>query len=351
MVAAAAVAAAAAAWLGGPCATRRLLSAVCVGPTRCSRCVFVCCVPDKEVAPSQVGLSRGVAEAYLPRCVYRGRWARAAEAADVALPSREPGRRVPGRVYTPAGAAPRAAVLYVHGGGWVAGSVRAADGFCRALAARTSCLVLSVEHRRAPDEALFPGAVEDCYDALAALRGPAGAAAGAAGLRVAVCGDSSGGNLAAATARMARDLGGPRVDAQVLLYPLVDPDAPLDAARYRADHMIKRRQVLSFWDMYSGAARDDDGAEPPPDPRTSPYANLLAGSHEGLPPALLLLAGHDCLLPEGRALEAALRGAGVPVESHVWEGRHHGFAALVDLCPEALEALDAIGAFLDDRFK
>ena len=128
------------------------------------------------------------------------------------------------------------------------------------------------------------------------------------------------------------------MSAQVLFYPLVDPHATEDAARYRSDHMIKRRQVQSFWAMYSSGAIDA---------RRSPYANLLAGAdHAGLAPALFVLAGHDSLLEEGRAYAAKLRASGVRVAEREWPGLHHGFAALVDLCPEAGEALDEVAEFL-----
>src|SRR5579871_1847749 len=191
-------------------------------------------------------------------------------------------RHIPGpagdvavRVYTPAGgAAPRPALVYYHGGGWVIGGIASHDGVCRALANAVPALVVSVDYRLAPEHP-FPAAAEDAH---AAARWVAEHAAeiGADPRRVAVGGDSSGGNLAAATALMARDRGGPGLAFQLLVYPVTD--TAMDTASYRENadgYFLTRADMIWFFDHYLPRAAD----------RTHPYAAPLRASDlRGLPP-------------------------------------------------------------------
>src|SRR5579871_658579 len=252
-------------------------------------------------------------------------------------------RHIPGpagdvavRVYTPAGgAAPRPALVYYHGGGWVIGGIASHDGVCRALANAVPALVVSVDYRLAPEHP-FPAAAEDAH---AAARWVAEHAAeiGADPRRVAVGGDSSGGNLAAATALMARDRGGPGLAFQLLVYPMTD--TAMDTASYRENadgYFLTRADMIWFFDHYLPRAAD----------RTHPYAAPLRASDlRGLPPAAVVTAEFDPLRDEGEAYAAKLRAAGVPAKHTRYAGMIHGFFGLGAMFEQANAALaDAAAA-------
>ena len=223
---------------------------------------------------------------------------------------------VPGRVYRPDAEGPRPVVVYLHGGGWVLGSLDAADRPCRALANAARCVVVSVGYRRAP-ETKFPGPLEDC---VAAVRWVARHAASLGGSdRLVLLGDSAGGNLAAATAGVLRDEGGPALAAQVLLYPTLAPSATTDFASYRtfADGpLMTRRELDWFWDHYLRGPQDRW------DPAAAP---LHAADLTGLPETTIVVPELDPLHDEGVAYAARLREAGVAVRLLEVPGAAHGY--------------------------
>jgi acetyl esterase len=152
------------------------------------------------------------------------------------------------RLYLPNAAAPRSAVLFVHGGGWALGGIELSDHVCRALCRASEMLVASVDYRLAPEHP-FPAGLEDCFAALRWLRTQAGA--------VAVCGDSAGGNLAAALALKARDCGITDIALQVLIYPALDPTLAEESFdRLASGYGLTRDDMRYFWDLYLSSAGD-----------------------------------------------------------------------------------------------
>jgi acetyl esterase len=252
--------------------------------------------------------------------------------------------RIPGpageiaiRIYTPTGGtAPRPALVYYHGGGWVIGSLASHDGICRALANAVPAIVVAVDYRLAPEHP-FPAAAEDAH---AAARWVAEHAAeiGADPRRIAVGGDSAGGNLAAVTALMARDRGGPALAFQLLVYPVTD--TAMDTASYRENadgYFLTRADMTWFFDHYLPRAAD----------RVHPYAApLLAPDLRGLPPAAVITAEFDPLRDEGEAYATRLRAAGVAVTRTRYAGMIHGFFGLSAMFEQASAALEEAAAAL-----
>jgi acetyl esterase len=230
-------------------------------------------------------------------------------------------RRVPGpagelpvRVYTPEGEPPFPIVVFFHGGGWVVGTLDTYDPLCRALAAATPAVVVSVDYRLAPEHR-WPAAVEDAYAATEwASRNAAGL--GGAQHRLAVAGDSAGGNLAAVVALGARDRGGPAIAFQLLVYPVLDAAGGTASWREYADgYHLTADGMRWYWDHYLGGA---DGAAPDASP-------LRAAFVGGLPPALVIGAEYDILRDEGEAYAARLAEAGVDASASRHAGVVHGF--------------------------
>ena len=247
------------------------------------------------------------------------------------------GGAIPVRLYAPADAGtPGPALVYFHGGGWVIGSLDTHDNLCRALANRSGLRVVSVDYRLAPEHP-WPAAPEDGYAVVRHLAAQ-GAAFGIDGSRLAVGGDSAGGNLAAVVALMARDRGGPALRHQLLLYPVVDHD--FDRPSYRENgegYFLTRDGMRWFWDQYVAdpARRDESYASP-----------QRAEKLEGLPPATLLTAEYDPLRDEGEAYAERLRAAGVATTATRHHGQIHGFVSLLDVFDAGRRAVDEIGATL-----
>ncbi|HSP98250.1 MAG TPA: alpha/beta hydrolase [Candidatus Dormibacteraeota bacterium] len=245
-----------------------------------------------------------------------------ASAVDRPIPG--PAGAMPVRVYTPNGTAPFPLLVYFHGGGWVLGSLGTHDGICRSLAAGAGCVVVSVDYRLAPEHR-YPAAADDCYAATQWCAAHA-AELGADAARIAIGGDSAGGNLTAVVAQMARDRGGPRLVFQLLIYPVTD--VARDTASYRdnADgYLLTADDMAWFWNHYLGDA-PARGAEPYASPA---HATSLAG----LPPALVITAEFDPLRDEGEAYGAALERAGVAAKVTRYDGLIHGFfgmGAMID---------------------
>jgi acetyl esterase len=242
---------------------------------------------------------------------------------------------VPVRVYRPAATGPLPTVVYLHGGGWVIGDLDTADPVCRMLCRDVEAVVVSVDYRRAPEHH-FPAAVEDAWTAYQWVAGHIGEY-GADADRVAVGGDSAGGNLAAVVAQQAAAADVP-LAAQLLVYPAVhllgdypsrteDPPGLMTLAdmRWAAEH-------------YAGMSQDDPRAgELARDPRLSP---LLAPSLAGVAPAVLVTAEFDPLRDEGNAYARALEKAGVRVEHREFAGLVHGFYGLEMFSPAVVEAMN-----------
>nr|WP_232329579.1 MULTISPECIES: alpha/beta hydrolase [Nocardia] len=233
------------------------------------------------------------------------------------------GADIPVRIYTPRGGTePLPVIMFCHGGGFVICSLDSHDQFCRTMANETGALVVSVDYRQAPEHR-FPAAAQDAYAVLRWI-GAAIAEHGGDPARIAVAGDSAGGNLAAVTALMARDLGGPAVVAQLLMYPMLDPARASASYRDNAQgYFVTDDHLRWYWEQYLG---DADG--------TDPYAAPLLSDPAGLPPAHIATAEYDPLRDEGEAYGAHLAAAGIPVEVHRYEGMFHGFMTMGDVLPE-----------------
>lgn len=239
---------------------------------------------------------------------------------------------IPLRLYRPAhGTLP--VLLYFHGGGWVVGDLETHDVVCRQLALSSGCAVIAVDYRMGP-EFRFPGAVEDSWAALQWV------AEHGSGLdldvgRLAVGGDSAGGNLAAILTLIARDAGGPHIAYQLLIYPSVDQrGGTASRAMYGSGYVLSHDEILWFQAQYLATEEDRS------DWRASP---LLAASHKDLPPAYVMVAGCDGLRDEGLAYAAELRLAGVPVSIREWPGQVHGFITMGRVIPQAGWALHEMG--------
>jgi acetyl esterase len=226
---------------------------------------------------------------------------------------------LPARLYVPFGppaAEPSPLLVYYHGGGWVIGDLDTHDDLCRFLACRTGIRVLSVDYRLAPEHP-FPAPVEDAHAAFhwaAANAAELGVDAG----RIAVGGDSAGGNLAAVVSMLARDAGGPRPALQLLIYPVTDAHARTRSRELFAEgYLLTQGDMDFFEDHYlpNESARDD--------PRVSV---LRAPDPSGLPPAYVVTAGFDPLRDEGEEYALRMRAAGVPVALRRHPGLVHSFA-------------------------
>jgi acetyl esterase len=249
---------------------------------------------------------------------------------ETTIPGQDPGLRV--RVYRPAGTGPWPLLVYFFGGGWSLGTLDTCDGICRMLTNAARCLTVSVGYRLAPEHK-FPAAVEDCYAGTAWAASHA-AELGADPARLAVGGDSSGGNLAAAVALMARERGGPALAHQLLVYPNTDYQAGTPSMRDVCDeYFFNPASVRWYWGLYLAAPQD--GANPLASP-------LRAADVTGLPAATVITAEHDPLRDEGELYAKKLAQAGVPAEVVRYDGMIHGFFTMVgDLDTARTAVLDA----------
>ncbi len=240
-----------------------------------------------------------------------------------------PGGPLPIRIYSFAAPQLLPVLVYFHGGGWVTGDLDTTDLRCRQLSDWAECIVVSVDYRLAPEHP-FPAGVDDAYAATAWV-GENASSFGGDAARVAVGGDSAGGNLAAAVALLARDKGAPRLAFQYLAYPVIDCD--LNTASYLENaegYMLSRSGMAWYWDQYV----------PEVSQRGHPLASpIRAASHAGLPPALIVTAEFDPLRDEGEAYAAKLKTAGVPVELRRYDGLIHGFFNMTGAIDQAKVAL------------
>jgi acetyl esterase len=263
--------------------------------------------------------------------------ARGVTTTDCAVPTPDGPVRI--RVYRPPGWTPESrlpVVVAFHGGGWVFGNLDSADWLCSQVAARVGAVVVAVAYRLAPEHPA-PAAHRDAC-AVTAWVAEHAAELGARSDRLAVLGESSGATLAATVALAARDLGGPSIRLQVLLYPITDLTLSSRSIAQLPDEPILRSADLhAYVRLYLGGTAD--GA----DPYVSP---LLAREHRGLPPALVMTADHDPLRDDGRRYVQRLAAAGVPVQHLEYADSPHGFFSFPRICRAAGPALDALTAAL-----
>ena len=244
------------------------------------------------------------------------------------------------RIYRPRRVVPGPlpVVVYFHGGGWTSGDPRQSEWWCTGLAARAGVAVVSVDYRLAPEHP-FPTAVEDCY-AVTCWIAEHAEALGVDVARLAVMGDSAGGNLAAVVSILARDRNGPAIASQVLIYPAVELVDKFASEAENADAPVLRKVDMDRHRAVYLAGQD--GA--------NPLASPLRAAHDELPPALIQTAQYDPLRDQGVAYADALRAAGVEVRLTNYPDAVHGFASIPGLDPSAkaalTEAVDEISARL-----
>jgi acetyl esterase len=261
----------------------------------------------------------------------------------VALEAAGPGGPIPLRLYRGHGAAkssPQPALIYFHGGGWVIGDLDSHDQVCRALANATACIVVSVDYRLAPEHK-FPAAAEDAISATQWIAANA-ARLGIDAKRLAVGGDSAGGNLAAVVALDARDRGGPRIALQILVYPATDMRMNWPSAERHAKQLPLTLAAMDWFIAHYLRSKADET-----DWRASP---LRASNLKGLPPALIVTAGFDPLCDQGEAYAKALRAAGVAVEYEPFTGQIHGFLSMGRIVADSGRAIVLAAAALKRSF-
>jgi acetyl esterase len=246
------------------------------------------------------------------------------------------------RIYMPRPVADRELlpiVIYYHGGGFVVGDLDTHDAIARYYCKHADAVVINVDYRLAPEHR-FPTAVDDAYAALTWAVEQAQELQGDP-QRIAVAGDSAGGNLAAVVCQLARERRGPHIAFQALVYPTVDFDLtasyPSRAQFGGGDYFLSNRDMEWFRSQYLADADQVD------DPRVSP---LRQADVSGLPPALIVTAGCDMLCDEGKAYAGRLAAAGVPVEHRCFEQAIHAFMSFAGAIPTGLEALSFVAVRL-----
>jgi len=243
------------------------------------------------------------------------------------------------RVYTPVGEGPFPALVVIHGGGFVMGSVNTLDGHARRHCDRLGCVVVSVDYRLAP-EAKFPLPLEDCYAAVKWVAEQA-EELGVDATRIAIAGESTGGNLAAATALLARDRSGPNLVGQVLVVPLLDRNYETASWKDYSQYPPFPETMEWFWEQY---LHPDDDA-------TSPYVvPLRSDDLTGLPPTLVITAEADPLRDDGERYAERLAEAGVDVQSTRYDGVAHMFYLMAGILQRGDEAFDLAQATLEAMF-
>lgn len=253
---------------------------------------------------------------------------------DISIEAKD--RKLSGRLYHPAPDEILPVVLFFHGGGWVHGTLDMFDRLCAELAVQANCAVISVDYRLAPENP-FPAAWEDALMSLQWVKDNH-AKLGVDANRIALAGDSAGGNIAAAAAQAAA--GDPSIVHQLLFYPALD--GRCETPSYNDNHagFLSAAQMRWYWDNYApGDLRLD--------PRASP---ALAPIPSNTAPATIIVAGNDPLHDEGVAYASSLKSVGVDAALHSFPGAIHGFASLLGLVPLADEAVTAAGAALRKAF-
>ena len=257
---------------------------------------------------------------------------------DRAIPG--PAGDVPIRIYAPEAQTPESGaalpvLVFFHGGGWVLGSLDTHDDVCRHFAKLAGCMVIAVDYRLAPEHK-FPAAVEDCTAALEWIAAH-GDSLGCDPARLAVGGDSAGGNLAAVMTQLARERGGPTIAFQLLIYPVTARDFSAPSMKaYGEGFLLTKKGMHWFMDHYLNDPSEGE------DPRVAP---LKAESLVGLPPALVVTVEYDVLRDEGEAYARRLAEAGVAARLVRYDGLIHGFLSMT-VAPRTGEVIRELAAQL-----
>ena len=244
-----------------------------------------------------------------------------------------PDCEIPIRIYTPDAPAPRPALVYFHGGGWVVCDLDTHDVVCTAIAHRAGAVVIAVDYRLAPEHK-FPAAVTDSYAATAWVASNV-TKLGIDPKRISVGGDSAGGNLAAVVSLKSRDEDGPAIALQVMVYPATDLSS-FDTPSYQEfgeNHYLTKSEMEWFRQHYLRSMEDAR------DPHASP---LLASDLSRLPPVLIITAECDPLRDEGEAYAKRLANDGVPVTYTCYPGMIHPFFSLSGAIPQAFDAIQQV---------
>jgi acetyl esterase len=248
---------------------------------------------------------------------------------------------IPVRLYTPQGQGPFPILVFFHGGGWVIGDLETYDEFCRTLTNGADCIVVSVEYRLAPEHK-FPTAPEDCYAATQWVAANATHFNGDPS-RLALGGDSAGGNLAAVVAQMTRDRGGVPVLFQLLIYPMTNFIADTPSLKENAEgYLMTARDIEWFLKHYLNSEEDKQN------PLASP---MLAADLSGLPPALIITAEYDPLRDDGELYGKHLKEAEVPVTITRYPGMIHGFMSFAPVLDQGKQAIAESCAALQAAFR
>lgn len=240
------------------------------------------------------------------------------------------------RLFSPKAEGPLPIIVFLHRGGWVYGSLDESEGICRKLANKTGAIVAAVEYSLSP-ESKYPVPLQDCYDATKWLSENAASLSGDSS-KVILCGESAGGNLAAAVALMANDKKEFSVAGQLLIYPVLT--SKLNKKHYDDSPdkaLLSYENMQFFWDMYLNPTAD----------KTDPYISPLDSQNfNDLPQCMMVTAEHDALKHEGKSYQEALQASGVPVEAKCYRGVIHGFLdlPLADKIKE--EAFDDIAGWV-----
>lgn len=240
-----------------------------------------------------------------------------------------PNGDVPVRLYRPELKGSPPVLVYFHGGGWVLGSLETHDAICRTLANAARCVVVSVDYRLAPEHP-FPAGLKDCQEVVRWVRESC-AELGVDGERVAVGGDSAGGNLAAAVANCNRDENAKPLCHQLLIYPVIDVEQATESYRENAEgYLLTALGMKMFWELYLGEAPASESALASP----AQVADL-----SGLPTATVITAQYDPLRDEGEIYAERLKAAGNQVALRRWDGVFHGFVGFADRLAKGSEAI------------
>ncbi|RNB86046.1 alpha/beta hydrolase [Brevibacillus panacihumi] len=244
------------------------------------------------------------------------------------------------RMYTPKGTGPFPVFVYFHGGGWVIGDLDTVDTVCRNIAHESDCLVVSVDYRLAPEHK-FPIPVYDCYAAVEWVARHAATFQGDPE-KIAVGGDSAGGNLAAVVAQLAKERQGPALSFQALIYPAVQLGCDTESYRENGEgYFLTADSMNWFFQQYLNGEEDKQNVLASP---------LLQEDLTGLPPALVITAEYDPLRDEGAMYAQRLREAGVPVEHTCYEGMIHGFFWMGGIMDKGAQAVSQVANSLRSVF-
>jgi acetyl esterase len=257
-----------------------------------------------------------------------------AETREYWLPIR--GRRMQVRIHKPTLGTKLPVLVWFHGGGWVFQSIDSHDRLVREIAAAAGCAAVSVDYSLAP-ESRFPQPLLECVDSVRAL---AETDWGLDTSRIALGGDSAGGNLALAAAVHLRDAGGPKLRAILTPYPVTDADFTSPSYTEFAEGFgLTRAGMAAYWDLYCSHLAD----------RLNPLAAPLRADCAGMPPTLIQLAELDVLRSDGERMAAKMRAAGVDVTLTVYPGMLHGFVRLTEVVGKARDAVGEAGAWLKGK--